>query len=393
MKILITTDTYYPMTNGVVVSINNLYRQLKTLGHDVRILALSPDGGEKVVGDVFYLSSFAIGIYPDARIMKPVKNKIVGEIIKWRPDIIHSQTEFSTMLVAKYIKRKLNIPEVHTYHTMYEDYLHYLLCGRILGKAGISKVTQKLLNSCEAVIAPTEKVRLKLQSYDVSTNIDVVPTGIDIKKFQKELNKEEKLELLSKYELTDEDTVLVYVGRIAEEKNIEEVIRLYRMALKLFKNIKLLIVGGGPYLSKLKGIIIKNRLSEYVKFTGMISPDKIYKYYKLGDVFVTASTSETQGITYVEALSSGLPIICKWDMCVKGLIVNGQNGFAYRKDEEFLRALNYVIYNKKFKIHMMEMLQEKIKEYSTERFASRVLLTYNEALMESDDCYLVSKQA
>lgn len=80
-------------------------------------------------------------------------------------------------------------------------------------------------------------------------------------------------------------------------------------------------------------------------------------------------------------------------MCVKGLIVNGQNGFAYRKDEEFLRALNYVIYNKKFKIHMMEMLQEKIKEYSTERFASRVLLTYNEALMESDDCYLVSKQA
>ncbi|URZ04334.1 glycosyltransferase family 4 protein [Clostridium felsineum] len=392
MKILITTDTYYPMTNGVVVSINNLYKQLKALGHDVKILALSTDGEEKITSDVFYLSSFSVAIYPDARVMKPIKNKIVGEIIRWKPDIIHSQTEFSTMIVAKYIKRKLNIPEVHTYHTMYEDYLHYFFCGRILGRVGVSKVTEKLLNSCEAVIAPTEKVRNKLKGYGVTTNIDIVPTGIDLDKFKKELSKEEKEELLSKYELSEKDIVLIYVGRIAEEKNIEEVLKLYKMALGYTPNIKLLIVGGGPYLSKLKGIVITEGISDKVKFTGMIPSDKVYKYYKLGDVFVTASTSETQGITYIEALASGLPIICKWDMCIEGLIVNGQNGFSYEDDEEFLGALQYIINNKKFKLQMVEKISEKMVEYSKERFASKVLLTYNSALKEGYSYYL-AKQA
>lgn len=391
MKILITTDTYYPMTNGVVVSTDNLYKQLKLLGHDVKILTLSLDGNEHISEDIFYFSSYGINIYPNVRVIKPIRSKIVSELIKWKPDIIHSQSEFSTMILAKYIKRKLNIPQVHTYHTMYEDYLHYLAGGKILGKTVVAKLTGTLLNTFETVIAPTEKVKLKLESYNVSTNIEIVPTGIDTQKFQKDLLPIEKEELLSKYELSSEDIILLYVGRIAEEKNIEEVLSLYNKALKCVKNIKLLIVGGGPYLPKLKDMVKTNDIEDYVKFTDMIDNDEIYKYYKLGDIFVTASTSETQGITYIEAIASGLPVICRWDMCIKDLIINGQNGFTYKNEEEFVKALVNISSNEKLKTYIIDNLKNKAREYSIDRFAERIIETYDTASKENYVHYLAHK--
>lgn len=110
MKILITTDGYSPMINGVVTSVNNLYKELKNKGHHVKILTLSHTGYERVDGDVYSLKSIRIRVYPDARIKVSLYNKLIKEIIKWHPDIIHSQTEFSMMLVSKYISNKLNVP-------------------------------------------------------------------------------------------------------------------------------------------------------------------------------------------------------------------------------------------------------------------------------------------
>lgn len=380
MKVLITTDTYYPMTNGVVVSTGNLYNQLKLLGHDVKILTLSSDGKEHIAGDIFYFSSYNINIYPNARIIKPSKNNIIRQLIKWRPDIIHSQSEFSTMIVAKYIKRKLNIPQVHTYHTMYEDYLHYFLGGKVLRKTALSKITRILLNTFDIVIAPTEKVKRRLMDCNISTGIEIVPTGINIEKFQEELSMQEKEKLLAKYELSSEDNILIYVGRIAEEKNIEEVLHLYNKALKYVKNTKLLIVGGGPYLSNLKGIVKDYGIEDYVKFTGMIDIDEIYKYYKIGDIFVTASTSETQGITYIEALASGLPVICRWDTCIKDLIINGQTGFTYENEKEFMESLINITSSQELKKRIICNLEDKVKEYSTEKFGEKVLEIYTSLL-------------
>ncbi|KOF57194.1 glycosyl transferase [Clostridium sp. DMHC 10] len=391
MKILITTDTYFPMTNGVVISMDNLYKQLKLLGHDVKILTLSSDGNEHISGDIYYFSSYNSNIYPNTRVIKLGQNKIIKELIKWNPDIIHSQSEFSTMIVAKYLKRKLNIPQVHTYHTMYEDYLHYFLGGKVLRKTVVSKLTGILLNTFETVIAPTEKIKEKLESCNVSTNIEVAPTGINIEKFQKGLSQVEKEKLLSRYGLSSKDTILLYVGRIAEEKNIEEVLSLYNNALRYVKNTKLLIVGGGPDLPKLKDIVKKYGIEEYVKFTDMINTDEIYKYYNLGDIFITASISETQGITYIEALASGLPVICRWDMCIKDLIIDRQTGFTYKNEEEFKNALINIVLNEELKRHMGTNIQSKVRSYSVERFGERILEVYNTVLDQKDIHYLMKK--
>ncbi|URZ08700.1 glycosyltransferase family 4 protein [Clostridium felsineum] len=381
MKILITTDTYYPMVNGVVISTNNLYKQLKKAGHEVRILTLSYNGREYIEGDIYYLNSHFVKVYPDARIMKPFGNTVISKIVEWAPEIIHSQTEFSTMLVAKYIKRKLNIPQVHTYHTMYEDYLQYFLGGKVLRKGTMARLLKILLNTFDEIIVPTQKVRDVLIDYDVYKDIKIIPTGIDIKSFQKDVSHEEKEKILSEYGWKTEDNILVYVGRIAEEKNIDEIINLVRENSKQLNDIKLLIVGGGPYLVKLKEMVSEYNMENTIKFTGMIDSREVYKYYKLGIAFVTASQSETQGLTYIEALASGCPVICKWDLCVKNLIVNGITGFTYNDENEFVEAVENLKNNEVLRQKIIFNAREKSHAYSEESFGKKVIKIYNNALI------------
>lgn len=380
MKILITTDTYFPMINGVVVSTNNLYKELKNHGHDVKIMTLSHTEDEKVEGDIYYLKSIKVNIYPDARIKVPFYNKLVKEIINWRPDVVHSQTEFSTMMVAKYIVNKLNIPQLHTYHTMYEDYLNYLFGGRILKRSTAAKITKLLLNTFNGVIAPTDKTKEVLIKYGVNSDIHTIPTGIDLSRFQREITNAEKIKLLSKLGLRREDKIMVYVGRIAEEKNITEIISLFPKVMHKVKNAKLLIVGGGPELQFLKHQVTEKNLDTHIIFTGMVQPDEVYKYYNLGDIFVTASTSETQGLTYLEALSSGCPVVCKYDNCVEDVIIQGQNGFSYRNDWEFCEYASEILLNKDLREKMSIEAQCKAKEYSSVTFANRIFDVYDKVI-------------
>lgn len=374
MKILITTDTYLPMINGVVTSILNLHKQLKELGHEVRILTLSQKGYDYVDGDVYYLKSFRLSIYPDARFRRPFNSKLINEIIYWAPDIIHSQTEFTTMIDAKTIASKLKIPQIHTYHTMYEDYLQYFLRGKVINRPRAAKLTRLLLNSMDGVIAPTEKVERALKEYGVETQVNIVPTGIDLSKFQTPFSEEERNSLRKKYGFNKETKVLIYLGRIAKEKNIEEIIDLFNASCREDDKYRLLIVGGGPYLKILKSKVKEMNLLEKVVFAGMIMPDQVYKYYKLGDIFVTASTSESQGLTYIEALACGCPVLCKYDKCIEGIIINNKTGFTYDSTEEFNRKLKLI--NEGLLQNLKGNCIVKSKEYSSETFGNKIEKIY-----------------
>jgi 1,2-diacylglycerol 3-alpha-glucosyltransferase len=383
MKILLTTDTYCPMINGVVISTMNLYTELKKLGHDVKIMTLSHRDEEWIDGDVYYLKSFKTGIYPDARIMVPFINSIIKEIINWKPDIIHSQTEFSVMLAAKYIARKLNIPQIHTYHTMYEDYLCYIKGFDSLKKSAVTGITRLLLNSFQGIVAPTEKTERALMSYGVKNDMYIIPTGINLNKFQKDISLEERKELREKLGINEHDSLLIYVGRVAKEKNLSEIISLMRSVKKNNEGIKLLVVGDGPYLETLKEEVKQTNLDNTVLFTGMVKPEEIYKYYKLGDVFVTASTSETQGLTYLEALSSGCPVVCRFDKCVEGIIIDGKNGFVYKKTEEFSRYIIAILSDEKLRANLSREAAMDAHMYSSEVFAENIFNAYNKVLCQS----------
>lgn len=378
MRILITTDTFLPAINGVATSTNNLYKELSRSGHEVKILTLSETGQERVVGDVYYLKSKGIRIYPEARVKVPFYNKLINEIIEWGPEVVHSQTEFSTMLEAKYISNRLGIPHIHTYHTMYEDYLGYIFGGKLITRKTAARAIKLLLNSVDAVVAPTEKTKNALLGYGVRKHIYTIPTGIDLNKFQQELSLEEKLRIKSRLGIKPEDKVITYIGRTAKEKNIDEIITLFKEVASKMENSKLLIVGAGPELENLKTLVIKEGLTTRVCFTGMINPEEIYKYYKMSEVFVTASSSETQGLTYIEALSSGCPIVCKYDKCLENIILQGKNGFDYKKPEEFSDYIMRLLQNDSLRESMSREAVKTAEEYSSSKFKDNILKAYGE---------------
>lgn len=371
MKILITTDTYYPMINGVVISTNNLYNELKKLGHDVRILTLSNTKEDRIEGDIYYLKAFKVKVYPDAKIKHIMVGELEKILIEWKPDIIHSQTEFSTLIAARYISKKTGAAHIHTYHTMYEEYLNYLFKGKLIRPGMVGKIANILFNRMDAVVVPTKKMEDYLKHIKVEKPLHIVPTGLDIGKFQQRITEQERAELLKQLNLT-EGKILVYVGRVAEEKNIDEVLRYFKESLSEIPDLRLLVVGGGPYLQKLSENVDKYEIRDKVTFTGMISPDEIYKYYQLGKVFVTSSRSETQGLTYIEALASGLPVICRKDPCVDGLVIDDNNGFTYENEKEFLTGIKKFVLNERKRQEAVLNAEIKAKEYSAELFGKKI---------------------
>ena len=380
MKILITTDTFYPMINGVVISTFNLFNELKRLGHDVRILTLSNTGKERIEGDIYYLKAFKVKVYPDARVKHIIVGDLEKDLIDWKPDVIHSQTEFSTLIAARYISKKTRAIHVHTYHTMYEEYLNYIFKGKLIKPKMVGKIVKVLFNKMNAIIVPTQKMKDCLIKFNVEVPLYIVPTGLDIKKFKQRITIEQKKSLLKEYNLENKK-LLIYVGRIAKEKNIDEVIKYYYEISTKIDNLKLMIVGGGPYLDILKELVDNLGIQDDVVFTGMVDPNEIYKYYQIGHIFITSSRSETQGLTYIEALASGVPVVCRSDKAVDGLIIEGENGYTYTNVDQFRVAVYRLISDEGHRKKAIEAAQIKAEEYSCEIFGKAIYSVYEEIIL------------
>ena len=383
MKILITTDTYSPCVNGVVTSIVNLKCQLETAGHDVKILALSQDHHSHSDGTVYSVASYDCKIYPNTRISFKIRDSLISELIEWSPDIIHSQSEFSSYSFAKKISRRCNAPIIHTYHTLYEDYTHYFAPSKRIGKTIISNLSRIRLRNCRTVIAPTEKVYGTLFSYGLKNHMEIIPSGIDLVRLRTPFDGASKAALREKLGISQDKKVLVSLGRLALEKNIDELIDHMRVIGNMRDDIILLIVGDGPHRHALEEHAKEYNLQSCIIFAGMVPPADVYKYYSIADAFICASTSETQGLTYIEALSCGLPVICRADPCLDGIVKDGFNGFEYNDCEEFCSSVFKVIDNAELSKYMSQNAKLLSEEFSNEKFAAKVYALYCSELKEN----------
>lgn len=377
MKILITSDWYYPVVNGVVRSVMNLIEYLEDKGHDVRVLTLSNTTKSYRDGKVYYVGSLsAAKIYPQARISNLLAKSHQKEIKAWAPDVIHSQCEFSTFMMARKLASDLKIPLVHTYHTVYEDYTHYFIPSKQAGKKIVSVASKTLAGFCDRMIVPTAKTERLLTSYGIDPNmLDIIPTGIHIPEMS------DKALLRKSLGMDEDEKVLLYLGRLGAEKNIQEIMAYYDRLED--REIKLYIVGGGPYLDTLKEDAAA--INKEVIFTGMVESNSVNRYYQAADIFVTASTSETQGLTYYEALANGTIALCRDDAVLDGVIKNGFNGFKYRNFEEFEKFVNRVFTDSEYK----ELLEINAREYAEENFSvdifgSKCIDSYEKAIKEYD---------
>lgn len=379
MKILITTDLYKPTINGVVNSVINLRRELIEKGHDVRILTLSQTFQSFELDGVSYIGSIGAGkVYPGARIKTAFASSTIQKLLDWRPDIIHSQCEFSTFSIAKKIAKTLDIPIVHTYHTVYEDYTHYFLPNKKWGRLMVSYLSRRIVNQANSVIAPTEKVSGILEGYGIKRNIHIAPSGINLKRFSIPTDEDRINYLKKKLDIPLNCHVLLFVGRLAKEKNIEELLRYHAKCFD--KNIMFLIVGDGPHRSALETEIKSLGIENSVRFAGMVSPDEICDYYHLADLFISASRSETQGLTYIEALSAGLPALCHKDTCLENVIINWENGWQYENEEDYMEKLEIFFTRDIIKKNMKKAASCTSDVFSAETFANNVEHVYLDTL-------------
>lgn len=372
MKILITTDAFTPVVNGVVTSTLNLYKQLKQHGHDVRILTLAHARHSRKEEDVYYISSFGINIYPDARVTVKFRDHYINEIIEWKPDVIHSQTEFCTFLFARRIARKLDIPVVHTYHTLYQDYTGYFTKHETLGQKLVIGFSKTLLNHVDGVIVPTEKTKRILEGYGIKEDIQVIPNGIELEAFKQHSTMEEKEALKKSLGIDLNHHVIVTIGRLGIEKNIDELLDAMKLYLDKREDITLVVVGDGPHREALEARAKALQIDRHIVFTGMIEAKNIYKYYQLGDIFVSASNSETQGLTYIEALANGIPIVCKKDECLFGVLKDGFNGYMFTTIEEMVQRVDELLENHELYKKISINTQTSVEAFSSEVFGEKV---------------------
>ena len=376
MKILITSDTYRPTINGVVTSIESLKKALDRLGHDVRILTFSDSFNSKQEDDIYYMGSLGAGkFYPDARMNKLFYNRFYEDIMDWKPDIVHSQTEFTMFIQAKKIAKDLDIPLLHTYHTVYEDYTHYFSLNKKIGKELAKQFSKQIIKMTDGVVVPTNKIYNLLTEYNIQEDIYVAPTGINVQK----LSECDDLDIRSGYKIPEDKHIVLFLGRIGKEKNITEILQYLENIDR--DDIVFIIAGAGPFLSELKDICSNSKIRDRLIFTGMIDSSKVGNFYSQSDVFVSASTSETQGLTFIESMACSTPIICRHDDCLDGVLIDGKTGFGYDTEEEFIDYLNQILDNEKLRDEMGKNCKQLVDEnYTEDSFANKIEQIYKKVI-------------
>lgn len=381
MKILITTDLFTTRTNGVVTSVCNLADELTADGHEVKILTLSKNAHSHVDGNVYYIRSVSLeAVYPQVRMPTSYRHRLIRELIAWKPDVIHSQCEFFTFQYALRISRCTGAPIVHTYHTLYEQYASYVLPGKRLGPKVVKALSRYRLKKVKRVIAPTRKVESALRGYGVKSPIRIVPSGIDLTRYRDRIDEATLRATRQSLGLTEENIVLISLGRLGTEKNLDELLRFFVPASDMDSRLRLLIAGDGPARTALEQLAGELGIREKVIFTGMIEPRQVQLYYQLGDVFLNASTSETQGLTYIEASANGLPLLCRRDPCLNGVIREGVNGYTYTCREDFLIALHAICNDPDWRAQAGEEGRQIAAGFDKALFGDNVEAVYAEAL-------------
>ena len=392
MRIGIFTETYTPYISGLVTSEIMLKKALEKQGHEVYVVTANLESFKYDYDEkerVLKIPGIPTGIY-DSRLSSIYPVRAVNKIKSWNLDVIHSQTEFAIGTFARLFAKQYNIPLVHTYHTMYEDYIYYITKGYF------ERSSKKLLEYftkfyCETtateLIVPTHKTyKLFKEKYKFEKNINIIPTGIEVERFYDEnIDNNELKELRKTLKIDKDDFILLFVGRLAEEKNVEFLIKAEKKLQEQNKNIKLLIVGDGPDKEKYEEYAESLGLTDSIIFTGKTAWVDMPYYYHLADVFVTASKTETQGLTIIEAMASNVVPVCMRDEAFSSMVTEELDGLFFETEKEYIDHIIRLYNNPKELEKFDKQARIQAETYSSKYYGERVLEVYNRAIKEKKE--------
>lgn len=383
MRIGLFTDTFTPEINGVVSSVVMLREGLVARGHDVWVFAPKNPGAADD-DHVIQVPSVPLAMLPDYRIATPVWPSVTTKINALDLDIVHTHTEFAVGRFGRKAAQRLGIPRVHTNHTVWEEYTHYLAPTFLDPQARsiVRTATRYVCGGADRIVAPTEKTRLLLTGYGVEQCIDIVPTGVDLARFSPcDQDDLPRLEALKRSLGTDRfRRTLLILGRIAPEKSVIELLEMVSPFLAQHRDVGVLVVGDGPSKRDLEALAKAAGIQDQVVFSGAIPWIDIPDMYRISDVLIGNSHTETQGLTFIEALASGTPIVVRHNECFDGVIENGVSGALFRHQAQFIPALEAVLEPGEVRSSRIAEGLKAAAALSKERFAEQVEAVYRQAL-------------
>lgn len=339
MKILYVSDVYFPRVNGVSTSIRTFVQELQALGHTVKLIA--PDYATTTADEAWIQRVPSRGIYfdPEDRLMK--SGKVLDTLTELRReqfDLIHIHTPFAAHYLGLRLGHLLDVPVIETYHTFFEDYLHHYLpwIPRGMAKSIARAISRRQCNQVDAIIAPSQPMLDALRIYGVNTPAEVIPTGLQAMSFA----KADGDAFRTKHGIAPQRPMLLYVGRVAHEKNIDFLLEMLPDVIKRQPDVLLVIAGEGPAQAHLQHKTSHMNLSNHVKFIGYLKREtELNACYKSADIFVFASKSETQGLVLLEAMAQGTPVVALAEMGTKSILHEGEGAWIAPDNPQAFAAL------------------------------------------------------
>jgi glycosyltransferase involved in cell wall biosynthesis len=370
MNILFISDVFFPRVNGVSTSINTFATELRALGHQVTLIAPSYTDEDKQEEWIVRVPSHKIYFDPEDRLMNFGKLKALLPWIRDKHfDVIHIHTPFTAHYVGIHFGKKLDIPVVETYHTFFEDYLHHYLpfIPQFISRKLARTISRRQCNAVDGIVSPSKPMLDVLKQYGIKTPAEVVATGLDDSSFASVDGEHFRMS----HDIPLTQPMLLFVGRVAHEKNIGFLLEMHVELIKNHPDALLVITGEGPAEESIKQSIEKLGISNKVRMIGYLDRGhELIACYKAADIFVFASKSETQGLVLLEAMAQGTAVVAIAELGTKSILIEGE-GVLIAKDDinDFADKVSVLLSD----APKRQMIGEKGRQYAQEKWGAGVL--------------------
>jgi glycosyltransferase involved in cell wall biosynthesis len=376
LSIALFSDSALPILNGVSVSIAALIEEFRRQGHSVHLFTSGYPRYKETDPNTHRFYSAITPFAPDYPFAFPPFAPFLREFCEAKFDIVHTHTPFTVGCIGLAWAKLQEIPIVSTYHTQYDKYTHYVpIIPKKIVRRIIARHTTRYYNSVDHVLTPSHSSLRWLEKHKVVTPLTIVPTGVPP---ARQLNRSE---CRARLKIDPNDSVLLYAGRIATEKNLELIFQAFKIVIEKEKHAQLLIVGDGPANKKYLELARSLGVGDCVKFVGFVPRENLDPFYAAADVFVFPSMTETQGLVVAEAMSYGLPPVVVRYGGAGEQVEDNVNGFLCANDPAEMASdiLNLLSDNRTYKRLASEAIQTA-ERLSIPDMAANILTVYREVI-------------